>query len=706
MNNSSAVFLSNVDDYLAPSQACVNPLYNSNSEDTNNQDTPATTNNNKNNNVIHPTTETNNQVIPRQRKRRTRISPTTVNSGEEQGGPVIPTTEMLKNKKDPIKASMADCLACSGCVTTAETVLLEQQHSLTALKKAMHENNSQKLVVATVSPAVWADLLRHLQVPPHDAIRIKLQLVTCLREILQVAAVLDGNLPLQWSLLQAGEEFCRAHQQAQIQQQQQQTQAQPQAGNFRHQLELQNTPSIAVNYQETKFMLPDGSTHVIPNNTPASPPSLPLLTSSCPALVCLVEKSTHGAVRHLAHSKSPMSLAGAWWRKQQQQQQELFHLAFMPCHDKKLEASRKDFARPTLLGTSEDQQDVDLVLTTQEWFQMLAEFAYDKASSNNAIMKPVEEYTQEELRTLVKSYLETLEPAPMHALQLNNNTLALPEPIQRQGTLLAAQEDVAAASPHSIMTTSDMEIDQNHDDDDDTTGNNNAQMDIDDSGGVVTNNNGHNSNSTSPENASFFTMGSGGLAEFVFRYAAWRLFQTDLSDTEIVWKPVPTATNTSGKVVSARVRRAAARNRDYYQASLYRHDDGYSCEEAPGAVPVLRFAIAYGLQTLQRVLEPFAKKSDGYPFDFVEAMACPSGCLNGGGQVRVADRETPTQTRQRVAATRDLFVSPSSSSSSTTLQELERTFGPGELQTNFHVVPPLQHSLGAAAGVAVKDTQW
>lgn len=35
----------------------------------------------------------------------------------------IPT----KSEADPVKISLQDCLACSGCVTSAETVLLEHQ---------------------------------------------------------------------------------------------------------------------------------------------------------------------------------------------------------------------------------------------------------------------------------------------------------------------------------------------------------------------------------------------------------------------------------------------------------------------------------------------------------------------------------------------------------------------------------------------------
>jgi iron only hydrogenase large subunit-like protein len=31
------------------------------------------------------------------------------------------------SKSDPVKVSLHDCLACSGCITSAETVLIEQQ---------------------------------------------------------------------------------------------------------------------------------------------------------------------------------------------------------------------------------------------------------------------------------------------------------------------------------------------------------------------------------------------------------------------------------------------------------------------------------------------------------------------------------------------------------------------------------------------------
>ena len=56
-----------------------------------------------------------------------------------------------------------------------------------------------------------------------------------------------------------------------------------------------------------------------------------------------------------------------------------------------------------------------------------------------------------------------------------------------------------------------------------------------------------------------------------------------------------------------------------------------------GGKTVLRFAAAYGFRNIQNVVRKCkagARGGDGGDgYDFVEIMACPSGCLNGGGQL-------------------------------------------------------------------------
>ena len=45
----------------------------------------------------------------------------------------------------------------------------------------------------------------------------------------------------------------------------------------------------------------------------------------------------------------------------------------------------------------------------------------------------------------------------------------------------------------------------------------------------------------------------------------------------------------------------------------------------------LKFLLAYGFRNVQNVTR--ALKREPNKWDFVEMMACPSGCANGGGQV-------------------------------------------------------------------------
>lgn len=64
-----------------------------------------------------------------------------------------------------------------------------------------------------------------------------------------------------------------------------------------------------------------------------------------------------------------------------------------------------------------------------------------------------------------------------------------------------------------------------------------------------------------------------------------------------------------------------------------------------GGQTVLRFAYAYGFRNIQSIL---AKARRGKcPYQFVEVMACPSGCVNGGGQIK-PKKEGPRETGQRV----------------------------------------------------------
>jgi len=99
---------------------------------------------------------------------------------------------------------------------------------------------------------------------------------------------------------------------------------------------------------------------------------------------------------------------------------------------------------------------------------------------------------------------------------------------------------------------------------------------------------------------------------------------------------------------------------------------------------------------------------------YLEGMACPhGGCINGGGAIptrregnqSVTVRETPTETRERVQGSLQALEVPSMSKSWSTRPSpsIESSFW---RRTRYHVVPQMQHTLGAAAGVKVEDIQW
>lgn len=79
--------------------------------------------------------------------------------------------------------------------------------------------------------------------------------------------------------------------------------------------------------------------------------------------------------------------------------------------------------------------------------------------------------------------------------------------------------------------------------------------------------------------------------------------------------------------------------------------------EVDGKV-VLRFAKAYGFRNISSIVTKLKRKRS--PYHFVEIMACPGGCVNGGGQVKLEAGEdgtpvTPAQSRELVGTVSDLL---------------------------------------------------
>jgi len=122
--------------------------------------------------------------------------------------------------------------------------------------------------------------------------------------------------------------------------------------------------------------------------------------------------------------------------------------------------------------------------------------------------------------------------------------------------------------------------------------------------------------------------GSGGYLEYTFRRAAKELFGRDILDFDY-----------------KTVRR---NNNDFREVKL----------EIEGQT-VLSFAIAYGFRNIQNLVQKI-KQGKSIPYHFIEVMACPSGCLNGGGQIRPQNDENPKQLLKRVESiyTQQLIMEP------------------------------------------------
>uniref|UniRef100_A0A8D2M907 Iron hydrogenase small subunit domain-containing protein n=1 Tax=Zonotrichia albicollis TaxID=44394 RepID=A0A8D2M907_ZONAL len=215
-------------------------------------------------------------------------------------------------KLEKAKISLNDCLACSGCITSAESVLVSQQ-SHGELCKVLAQNKAaaaheQKLVVVSVSPQSRASL----------AARCKLGLLETAQKLttflkgLGVHHVFDTTFSRNFSLLESQQEFVR---------------------RFQRQAEDKK--------------------------------ALPMLASACPGWICYAEK-THGSfiIPHISTTKSPQQVMGSLVKGYFAEQQHLppdriYHVTVMPCYDKKLEASRPDFFNQEF-----QTRDVDCVITT------------------------------------------------------------------------------------------------------------------------------------------------------------------------------------------------------------------------------------------------------------------------------------------------------------------------------------------------------
>lgn len=307
-----------LNDFISPSVACIKPI----------ESLPSSPSDNNNNKPTDPAALETEVIL-----------------GGQQQQPPSAANNTASSSSGPSTISLTDCLACSGCVTSAEAVLVSlQSHSevLAVLDSApalkVHdpdgagnfrveglENPEAKLFVASVSPQTRASLA-----------------ATCGKGTSERQA---GHMIER---LLRGDDGLKS------------------GGAFNNGFSWVVDTNTA---REACLVLGADEVH-----EGAAAPSKPILTSSCPGWVCYAEKTHPHVLPHLSRVKSPQALMGTLLKTTLSQTlgispDRIWHLAVMPCLDKKLEASREELTDSVWAGNGKPGRgvrDVDCVITSKE----------------------------------------------------------------------------------------------------------------------------------------------------------------------------------------------------------------------------------------------------------------------------------------------------------------------------------------------------
>ncbi|KAF1364872.1 iron hydrogenase [Lizonia empirigonia] len=276
----------------------------------------------------------------------------------------IKPIETLPAQESTPSISLTDCLACSGCVTSAEAVLVQlQSHnevlatldahpSLDAPWLAQRHTNGDsghlhtngaahsnggvegRLFVASVSPQARASLAAVFNVSEQEAGHMIAQLLSGPSGLRAgghhgsaFTWLIDTNVMREACLVAAADDVSAA-------------------------LSPESSTTLATPRKEGAI-----------DTTPKGP----ILTSACPGWICYAEKTHPHVLPHLSRLKSPQALAGTLLKSVLSQRynvppSHIWHLAIMPCFDKKLEASRTELTSAAWLphhDPSEPVRDVD-----------------------------------------------------------------------------------------------------------------------------------------------------------------------------------------------------------------------------------------------------------------------------------------------------------------------------------------------------------
>jgi len=271
-------------------------------------------------------------------------------------------TEAPQSDLPPAQISLTDCLACSGCVTSAEAVLVSMQSHAEVLQELdsgpalrlrgntagtgigiENPESGSRIYVASVSPQSRASIAATFGVTEREAGHMIEQLLSGPKGIKNRAVYRNG---FQWVVdTNITREACLV---------------------------------LGADEVMGSMLAEEGKSNGVEDGAATKQPSKPILTSSCPGWICYAEKTHPHVLPHLSRLKSPQALMGTLLkttlsRKLGISPDRIWHVAVMPCFDKKLEASREELTDAVWEGTGTRRvRDVDCVITSKELL-MLAE---------------------------------------------------------------------------------------------------------------------------------------------------------------------------------------------------------------------------------------------------------------------------------------------------------------------------------------------
>ncbi|GMY36677.1 protein NAR1-like isoform X1 [Fagus crenata] len=260
--------------------------------------------------------------------------------------PEVSISSKKQLQSEPVKISLKDCLACSGCITSAETVMLEKQ----SLDEFLANVNKGKTVIVSLSPQSRASLAVHFGISPLQVFK---KLTTFFKS-LGVKAVFDTSCSRDLTLIESCNEFISRYKQS------------------------QSTDDERCNL------------------------SLPMISSACPGWICYAEKQLGSYILpYISSVKSPQQIIGSIikhhiCREMGLRPDEAYHVTVMPCYDKKLEAAREDFVLQVESQNDLTITEVDSVLTTGEVLELIQLKAVDfKAIDESPLDRMLTNVTEE-----------------------------------------------------------------------------------------------------------------------------------------------------------------------------------------------------------------------------------------------------------------------------------------------------------------------